>query len=191
MNCETIDPLVTPFVDGQCTPAQEATVANHLRACAACRARVEAESAARILLHTQAADARAMGVEPAWRPRVWRLGRPALPVRPVTAMAILLASAATVGFWLQPAQASAIGVIGDSACAETHRFTTRFGVSEEQCTLGCVARGAEFVLITDSGILRIRNQEFPTLAEFADQRVEILGRASGDGITVSRMEAIP
>src|SRR5262245_22521990 len=52
-NCQSIDPLVTPFVDGQLTVADHETVADHLRACAPCRSRVTAERAVRDLIETR------------------------------------------------------------------------------------------------------------------------------------------
>ncbi len=54
-NCRDIDPLVTPFVDGEAAPDDEAAVAAHLEACAGCRDRVRAEQAARRAVRSRAA----------------------------------------------------------------------------------------------------------------------------------------
>jgi anti-sigma factor RsiW len=55
-NCEAIDPLVTPYVDGQLGDPDRAIVDQHLRACAPCHSRVTAERAVRDLLQTRKRD---------------------------------------------------------------------------------------------------------------------------------------
>jgi anti-sigma factor RsiW len=52
-NCRTIDPLVTPYVDGELAPPDRDLVAEHLRVCAPCHSRVTAEQAVRTLIHVQ------------------------------------------------------------------------------------------------------------------------------------------
>jgi len=49
-NCRAIDPLVTPYVDGELPAADRAQVDDHLRRCPPCHARVAAETAVRDLL---------------------------------------------------------------------------------------------------------------------------------------------
>ena len=165
-----------------------AAVVAHLRGCEACRHRAEAESTARQMLHAHAQVARTMGVQPAWRPRVSRLGRPALPV---SAPVLLLAAVLTggLGFWiLRPVTLTAVGVIGDSFCEHVHRPAARFDVDERTCTLNCVKLGAEFVLVTDTRIYRISNQDLPGLATFADGRVAVTGRMDGDMLRVASLQ---
>lgn len=186
MSDHPLDDLVTRFVDGECSADERAAVIAHLRECPPCSARVEAESAARHMLQACAGVARTMGTAPAWRPRVFRLGQPALPNH----SGLVLVAAVTIGlvvFWLRPTPVMAVGVIGDSACQQAHRFTARFGVDETECTLGCVARGAQFVLITDEGVLRIRNQRLPELTALANARVRVEGTIDGDQIDVDRI----
>ena len=55
-DCSHIDPLVTPFVDGELPQDQQETLAQHIAACPACRARVAAERAVRSLVRTCRAD---------------------------------------------------------------------------------------------------------------------------------------
>lgn len=182
--CHALDLLLTPFVDGECTIGERAIVTAHLAGCAECRRRVEAESTARQILHAHAAAARTMGASPTWRPRVWRLGHPGLRVQSrVHSRALLLLAVLAAGLlvlWLRPAQASAIGVIGDSVCQHKHLFTERFNVDDRTCTLGCVKRGAAFVLVTDNRVYQIRNQELPELATFAGMRVRVTGNVIGE-----------
>lgn len=47
MRCNELEPLVVPFVDGEASPPDRAHVEAHLNACPPCRARVDAERAAR------------------------------------------------------------------------------------------------------------------------------------------------
>jgi hypothetical protein len=132
-----------------------------------------------------------MGIALPWRPRVFRLGQPALPAAPLTLLLLLVAvvGAGVAWAWLRPTRVQAVGVIGDSYCNHEHRFTTRFNVSERECTLGCVQRGAEFVLVTDTQLYRIRNQQLPELAALANHRVKVEGTLDGDRISVAKMTA--
>src|SRR5262245_36251843 len=49
-NCQTLDPLVTPFVDDQLADAERRVVEDHLRVCPSCHSRVAAERAVHGLL---------------------------------------------------------------------------------------------------------------------------------------------
>jgi anti-sigma factor RsiW len=51
MTCHTIDPLITPFVDGELDDADHRAVDDHLRKCPPCCQRVAAERAVRSLIH--------------------------------------------------------------------------------------------------------------------------------------------
>jgi hypothetical protein len=90
---------------------------------------------------------------------------------------------------MRPTSVLAVGVIGDSFCPEYHRFSARFNVDDHECTLGCVRHGAEFVLITETQVYRIRNQQWPDLATFANLRVKVEGTLDGDRIVVAKMSA--
>jgi anti-sigma factor RsiW len=52
-DCTVIDPLVTPYVDGELPAADRATVEEHVRACPPCRSRVTAEQAVHGLIETR------------------------------------------------------------------------------------------------------------------------------------------
>ena len=49
-SCASIDPLVTPYVDGELPEGDRAALEEHLRACPPCQARVEREQAVRDLV---------------------------------------------------------------------------------------------------------------------------------------------
>jgi hypothetical protein len=190
MTCHELDRLITQFIDGECTNTERTEIIAHLGECESCHTRVEAEATAKHVLQAHAAVARTMGVAVSWRPRVFRLGQPALPVRPTwLVLLVAVVGAGLVGLFLRPAPLLAVGVIGDSFCDHEHRFTTRFNATERECTLGCVKRGAEFVLVTDTKVYRIRNQQLSDLATFANLRVKVEGTWDGDQIIVARMKA--
>ena len=52
-SCREIDPLVTPYVDGEATATERAMVEAHLSACPPCRQRAEAETQARQTLRAR------------------------------------------------------------------------------------------------------------------------------------------
>lgn len=52
-SCREFDALVTPYVDGEATPAERAVVEAHLAACPPCRHRAAAETAARQTLRAR------------------------------------------------------------------------------------------------------------------------------------------
>jgi anti-sigma factor RsiW len=52
-NCQQIDPLVTPYIDGELPPTDRDLVAEHVRVCAPCYSRVVAEQAVRTLIHAR------------------------------------------------------------------------------------------------------------------------------------------
>lgn len=52
-NCNIIDPLVTPYIDGELSTADRDRVAQHLRVCRACHSRVAAEESVRTLIHAR------------------------------------------------------------------------------------------------------------------------------------------
>src|SRR5476649_746079 len=54
-NCQTIDPLITPFVDGELPVADRRGVEAHLRACPPCHSRVAAERAVHALMQQRRA----------------------------------------------------------------------------------------------------------------------------------------
>jgi anti-sigma factor RsiW len=55
-DCLNVDPLITPYVDGDIGAAERRLVDEHLRACPPCHSRVAAEQAVRGLLHMRRAS---------------------------------------------------------------------------------------------------------------------------------------
>lgn len=54
MNCQELEPLLTPYVDDEATAAERERVAGHLARCRACAARAAKEHAARRLMQVRA-----------------------------------------------------------------------------------------------------------------------------------------
>lgn len=188
--CHLIEPLITPFVDDECTPYERALIATHLAGCEACRGRVESESAISQLLRAQATRARAVGNHPTWGPRVMRLGRPYLPAHSAFLAALIAVGIALgVGFWNRPLEASVVGVIGDSFCRIDHQRAMLQGSNDHQadlaCAHKCIREGAQYILISDGRVYKIRNQSLPELWTFAADRVRVEGKVRGEFITIS------
>ena len=68
-DCKTIDPLITPYVDGDLDPDGRGRVDAHVRACPPCHSRVSAERAVRDLVRTRRADIAADTASDALRAR--------------------------------------------------------------------------------------------------------------------------
>src|SRR5258708_13253471 len=111
MTCHELDPLVTLFIDGECTEEQQTAIVAHLRECQDCRTRVEAESTAKQVLHAHATVARTIGVEPSWRPRVFRLGQPTIPVHPKILVLAVIIVAGLLASRLRPTPLIAVALI--------------------------------------------------------------------------------
>jgi anti-sigma factor RsiW len=63
-NCASLDPLVTPYVDGELPAADAQAVDAHLAACPPCRARIAAERAVKELIHARHTALRAAAPAP-------------------------------------------------------------------------------------------------------------------------------
>ena len=55
-DCSRIDPLVTPFVDGELPQDEQQTLTQHITACPACRGKVVAERAIRSVMQARRAE---------------------------------------------------------------------------------------------------------------------------------------
>ena len=190
--CTTVRRLITPYVDGEASPSDRALVEDHVALCEACKVKVDDESAVRNLIAGRMAESRCLGVEPQCRPRSFALGRRVLYPRHAVMAACV--TGVMVVVLLRPAAPAAFvatGVISDSTCSHSHEaFTSSFKISDRQCVLGCVKRGAEFVLLTDKTIYRLQNQSMPELSQLAAERVHVSGTLKDGTIDVSSIAAV-
>ncbi len=80
-DCRFIDPLVTPFVDGELPDSDNDRVDHHIARCPACYSRIMAERAVRAVLERRRADLAARPAPAALRGACQRLsGRAVIPV---------------------------------------------------------------------------------------------------------------
>src|SRR5438552_16144473 len=75
MNCKSLDPLVTPYIDGELTGGDRSAVDAHLRACAPCHSRVAAERATHELIRAHKPALEAPRAPDALRARCHELAR--------------------------------------------------------------------------------------------------------------------
>lgn len=87
-NCQTIDPLVTPYVDGEMPADERAGVDAHLRVCAPCHSRVSAERAVRALIQARKPALQGACAPPALRDTCARLAEDVPRVMPAFAPAV-------------------------------------------------------------------------------------------------------
>jgi anti-sigma factor RsiW len=62
-DCRDVEPLMTPYVDGEAQPAERASVDAHIKACPPCREAVADERTAREVLHARREELRASAPE--------------------------------------------------------------------------------------------------------------------------------
>src|SRR5437762_4564076 len=68
-DCRSIDPLITPYVDGDIDAAARLRIDDHVRACPPCHSRVSAERAVRELMRVKRAQIGACAPPEALRAR--------------------------------------------------------------------------------------------------------------------------
>ena len=101
-DCTQLDPLVTPYVDGELAVADRQAVDQHLRACAPCRARVAAEHTIRDLILAKKAALESARVPAGLRVRCAAFGK--LPAGHPNAVAALGTPAARAALARPPAR---------------------------------------------------------------------------------------
>jgi anti-sigma factor RsiW len=96
IDCQTLDPLVTPYVDGELDAASRDAVEAHLGRCAPCHSRVAAEQSVRDLIHAHQDALTSSGASPALRARCAAAMKRAPQARSWRARATPFALAATI-----------------------------------------------------------------------------------------------
>lgn len=82
------------------------------------------------------------------------------------------------------------GTISDAACGPSHDTMTEHGKkgTDKDCTLMCVKGGSSYVFVNDGKVLKIANQDFKGLQQFAGDTVRLTGDLKGDTITITKLE---
>ena len=62
--------------------------------------------------------------------------------------------------------------------------------TDRECTLGCVKRGADFVLLTETAVYPLRNPELVALETFANTRVRVTGAIIEQTITIASIAPV-
>ena len=98
-------------------------------------------------------------------------------------LVLTLAAALSLGaMGLFGADQSWNGTISDSMCGVSHGSTPA-----KQCTLGCIKKGAKYVVVVDGKVYNIANQKAAGLAKYAGDNVKVTGTMEGDTITVKKI----
>jgi hypothetical protein len=95
-----------------------------------------------------------------------------------------------VGFGASVSAETITGKISDAMCGRSHDTMTEHGkkMSDKQCTVACVEHGSAYVLVNGDNVLKIANQGFDGLKQFAGDTVKLTGDVKGDTITVTKIE---
>jgi hypothetical protein len=82
------------------------------------------------------------------------------------------------------------GKISDAMCGTSHDTMTEHGkkMSDKQCAVACVQHGSEYVFVEGDKVLKIANQNFKGLQQFAGDTVKLTGDLKGDAITVAQID---
>lgn len=105
-------------------------------------------------------------------------------------IAACIAMFALTGLTLGAAEQTWTGEISDSACAFQHESGAENVPTPpaKECVANCVKGGSKYVLLAGDKVLQIANQNLPALADLAGSQVKVTGEASGDTITIARVE---
>jgi len=110
-----------------------------------------------------------------------------LQCRVITTAAVLTM---VVGFRGVASAETLTGKIGDAMCGKSHDTMTEHGkkMTDKQCTVACVEHGSQYVFVNGDKVLKVSNQDFAGLKQFAGDTVRLTGDVKGDTITVTKIE---
>lgn len=76
------------------------------------------------------------------------------------------------------------GTISDSQCGTNHGGE----IDDRSCTLRCIQLGHQYVFVTEGKVLKIANQNFATLQQYAGRIVKLTGERKNGAIVISKIE---
>jgi hypothetical protein len=89
------------------------------------------------------------------------------------------------------AEKTLTGKISDSMCGASHKSAMEHAgnkMTDHDCVLACVEKGAKFVFVSGGKIYNIENQDMPDLKEHAGHTVKLTGEMTGDTIKATSIE---
>src|SRR6266542_329796 len=100
-------------------------------------------------------------------------------------LATMAALSILVGFGGIASAETLTGRISDAMCGTSHDTMTEHGkkMSDKQCTVACVEHGSQYVFVNGDKVLKVSNQDFAGLKQFAGDTVKLTGDVKGDTIT--------
>ena len=95
----------------------------------------------------------------------------------------------TAGFALA-AEKTLTGKISDSMCGASHKAMEHAGskMTDHDCVLACVEKGAKFVFVSGGKTYNIENQDLPEMKEHAGHTVTLTGDLTGDTIKATSVK---
>ncbi len=77
------------------------------------------------------------------------------------------------------------GNISDAMCGAKHMMA-----DARKCTLACVKGGEKYVFVTSGQVVKITNQNFAGLEQYAGEHVKVTGTRSGGSITIAHIAPV-
>ena len=98
---------------------------------------------------------------------------------------LLVAGAMLVGMSLAQAQDQTLeGTVSDARCGMDHS-----GREAKQCTLGCVGRGSNYVLVVSDKVYTLEGGPVAELEKLAGEKAKVTGRVDGMTVHVASVAA--
>jgi hypothetical protein len=93
----------------------------------------------------------------------------------------------SIGFAARASADTLTGKISDAMCGKSHEAMTEHGkkMTDKQCAVACVEHGSTYVFVTGDKILKVADQNFADLKQFAGDTVTVTGDVKGDTLTVT------
>jgi hypothetical protein len=104
-------------------------------------------------------------------------------------IATVAAFSLLIGFSARASAETLTGKISDAMCGKSHEAMTEHGkkMTDKQCAVACVEHGSTYVFVTGDKILKVANQHFADLKQFAGDTVTVTGDVKGDTLTVTKI----
>jgi hypothetical protein len=99
--------------------------------------------------------------------------------------ALLLSAVLLAGTLLAADKSTFEGTVSDAMCGAKHGMA---GMSDRDCTLGCVKKGSKFALVVNDKVYTLEGKT-KGLEQFAGGKAKVTGTLKGETINVSSVAA--